>query len=96
MRRLLPLAPTLLFASACSISSDHEGFSIEIGTGVLGQRHHATETRRLELDLAAGDLLLIEGLQGDVTVKASYPYSIDILGLTEKANALPVQQYAAH
>ena len=23
-------------------------------------------------------------------------YSIDILGLTEKANALPVQQYAAH
>jgi DUF4097 and DUF4098 domain-containing protein YvlB len=72
MHRLLRLAPTtLLFVSACSISSDHEGFSIEIGTGVLGQRHHATETRRLELDLAAGDLLRIEGLQGDVSVRTS-------------------------
>jgi DUF4097 and DUF4098 domain-containing protein YvlB len=71
MRSLLRLAPALLCASACSISSDHDGFSIEIGTGILGARHHATETRRLELDLAAGDLLSIEGLQGDVTVKAS-------------------------
>ncbi len=68
--RLLPLAAPLALA-ACSISSDHQGFSIEIGTGALGARHHATETRKLELDLAAGDLLVIEGILGDATVRAS-------------------------
>src|SRR5262245_13058164 len=73
--RLLPIAPPLVLLpaalSACSISSDHEGFTIEIGQGLFAVTHHATETRRLPLDLQDEDLLVVEGIQGDVVVRAS-------------------------
>jgi hypothetical protein len=59
-------------AAACTISSDDKGgFSFHIGANAWNLRHHATEERREPLDVRAGDTLVLEGVDGDVLVRAT-------------------------
>ncbi len=57
-------------AAACTISTDHDGISIELGPEAFDIRYHATDETRLDLDVAAGDTLILEDIHGDVTVRA--------------------------
>ena len=56
--------------TSCVVSSDGGGFSIEIGSSTWDTHHRASEERRLELDLRQGDVLIVEDIHGDVTLRA--------------------------
>ncbi|MCZ6598306.1 MAG: DUF4097 family beta strand repeat-containing protein [Planctomycetota bacterium] len=58
-------------AAGCSFSSSSDGFSIEIGPKAWRWERYADERRQLELEIAAGDVLVLEDLNGDVAVAVS-------------------------